>query len=1052
MRYRYLAVFLISLVISLPVVFADQLSVAKISGNDGVDGSVREEDSLVIDVEAQIEGDEAITPTQVKKCVENTCVPFQQCTPNENKFLCRYTESKKQRLPVETATIRLFNDNGEVVSEASATATADSLAPVINQFALDPQFPRETTNIILRAEDYANKQGDIGTCSGIKEVRVYTKDGKRIAALQPEQQNQCTLQKTISYAHEQSEATSICAEATDNFGQTTGQVCEAVQFDKDKPEIKQEGFFDETGNKYAHVTSAGKYLSLGIEIEDNSELKYVRVDLSQLTGKPNDVQEGRLAGERYVWPSIFARPNQQCTVNLEAEDEVGNLLKKEINCHFEIDETPPEPLQITTNFQSDEGANLLGGKGQVIAKFREEGIGLAQGNVFLDLREIGGEVQAKPDNCELKSRQPLVGDELANQGSTSEGLWECTWNVEPNIQEGDYRIALHENAQDDLGNRAAKRIEAKITVIPEAPLITEIKHLPKSPIVTDTLTLYITVQGAKNEPFITADFSAVSEEKPKKALCEKSGTYYDCQATASSLKSGKGIVKLVSEDELGNKQTVEYKIEIYEPEPAEGVDYYRVKTVVVQPSQIDKKTAELVTFPLTVQPVLGTKYDDVQIIDKFVRCDDTYLSEGAELLNQETDQPIINLKLHPEVSELEKLEINCELGLRIRQGNRVFTKPEIEKIKVQVPIAGSQFGTFDESVQDKLVSVEQRINSLKRDIKRLEKLSEVANTIASYTVVVAVLDSIVVLFLTVIWAILFVFSVSNIPLVSQAAKVLWELFCPGPTYIHWIVSLAVWMPGAPMIPPIPTTADLHKFVLLMQSCMICNYESSLSGYVNEATGGLVVDVVGKVGQLGILRKTEELGLRTLGEDVAVKKGKPTALERILLNKWEPYQSIHTAKACMCVPAIIYNMRKERQVNCIYRNCIRESAKKGLPLVGCEIGLKAQNCLYVDSASWKLIGGSAFAHQLELLTQVIINKLPIFLLGNSWRSLCHPAINFINAYLCVPAPEANHMLISCGMWGVTASIFETSTFASIIGKEPLGLDRYTSVLEGNDYCR
>lgn len=1010
MRYRYLAVFLISLVVSLPVVFADQLSVTKISGNDGIDGSVREEDALTIDVEAQIEGDDTITPLQVKKCVENTCVPFQQCTPNENKFLCRYTESKKQRLPVETATIKLFNDNGEVVSEASATATVDSLAPVINQFALDPQFPRETTNIILRAEDYANKQGDIGTCSGIKEIRVLTKDGRRIAALQPEQQNQCTLQKTISYTHEQSEATSICAEATDNFGQTTGQVCEAVQFDKDEPEITQEGFFDETGNKYAHVTSAGKYLSLGIEIEDNSELKYVKADLSQLTGKPNDVQEGRLAGEKYVWPSVFAKPNQQCTVNLEAEDEVGNLLKKEINCHFEIDETPPEPLQITTNFQSDEGANILGGKGLVIAKFREEGIGLAQGNVFLDLREIGGEVQAKPDTCEIK-----------------EWFWECVWNVEPNIQEGDYRIALHENAQDDLGNRAAKRIEAKITVIPEAPLITEIKHLPKSPIVTDTLTLYITVQGAKNEPFITADFSTVSEEKPKKALCEKSGTYYDCQATASSLKSGKGIVKLVSEDELGNKQTVEYKIEIYEPEPAEGVDYYRIKTVVVQPSQIDKKTAELVTFPLTVQPVLGTKYDDVQIIDKFVKCDDTYLSEGAELLNQETDQPIINLKLHPEVSELEKLEINCELGLRIRQGNRVFTKPEIEKIKVQVPIVGSQFGTFDESVQDKLVSVEQRISSLKRDIKRLEKLSEVANTIASFTVVVAVLDSIAVILLTVIWAILFVFSVSNIPLVSQAAKVLWELFCPGPTYIHWVVSLAVWMPGPPMMPPIPTTADLHKFVLLMQSCMICNFESAFSGYVNEFTGGTLVAIDGK-------------------------KGKPTALERIMLNKWEPYQSIHTAKACMCVPAIIYNLRKERQVNCIYRNCIKESAKKGLPLVGCEIGLKAQNCLYVDSASWKLIGGSAFAHQMELIAQFIINKLPIFFLGYSWRVACHPAINFVNAYLCVPAPEANGMLIGCAMHGATASIFETSTFASIIGKEPLGLDRYTSVLEGNDYCR
>ncbi|MCK4669897.1 MAG: hypothetical protein KAT43_01745 [Nanoarchaeota archaeon] len=99
--------------------------------------------------------------------------------------------------------------------------------------------------------------------------------------------------------------------------------------------------------------------------------------------------------------------------------------------------------------------------------------------------------------------------------------------------------------------------------------------------------------------------------------------------------------------------------------------------------------------------------------------------------------------------------------------------------------------------------------------------------------------------------------------------------------------------------------------------------------------------------------------------------------------WDPFKSVHYAKACFCDRGVVFSMRKERQIECIYRDCLKEHFQQGLPITSCEIARKEHECLYIDSAEYKLYG----YFNWDQLWEGAVKALAGFVYNQAFETLC-----------------------------------------------------------------
>ena len=71
------------------------------------------------------------------------------------------------------------------------------------------------------------------------------------------------------------------------------------------------------------------------------------------------------------------------------------------------------------------------------------------------------------------------------------------------------------------------------------------------------------------------------------------------------------------------------------------------------------------------------------------------------------------------------------------------------------------------------------------------------------------------------------------------------------------------------------------------------------------------------------------------------------------NDWviNPYRSVYYDS--LCVPAIVYNKEKEKQIKCMYLTCLEQNSARGIPTLSCDKQYSYDSCLYIESAQHKL---------------------------------------------------------------------------------------------------
>lgn len=459
--------------------------------------------------------------------------------------------------------------------------------------------------------------------------------------------------------------------------------------------------------------------------------------------------------------------------------------------------------------------------------------------------------------------------------------------------------------------------------------------------------------------------------------------------------------------------------------PFSNAEVYRLANVAASPSSINRRTATITEVPVQLQTVLlaTQKAQEPEIIATTADCSSDDLIDYF-IIKETTRTPIIILKLMPD-TEKESISINCLMKITFVQNNQTTT--EEKQIQKTISLYSSELGEIDENIQEKISRINENIHEFEKEIAQLERINRVLGQIAVFAETSAKGDAIITTAIGIIWPISVILEKIPTPYTKAAAQLLWTGLAKALHLGHELVLKTTWNPGYKITGLSSTLSTFAKTISIMQSCQLCDYSNSYTAIIEQAAGKKIF---------------------TLDD----KSGKPTTLEQMTIYEWQPYKSIHVAQACMCLPAISYNLEKEKQIKCIYRNCIEQNAEYGFPLTECEKTLKEQQCLYVDGAAWRIAGGNAAAQIFSEITNQILRKLPVIYAGYVWQNLCdyEKGVFSDEAYpekFGKPDILSDWEVVLCATTAGMQMLEETSFFQGNKYK----WDQYSGKLKGADYC-
>jgi hypothetical protein len=1051
------------LVITLPVCAAQSLEIKSFAGKDNVRDYARPDDSVTMSVEAMIPRDLVISESQMQVCRDSLCSFPDSCTPGESfgKDIynnCVYTETLKGEEGIFPYSVKLSDDDGRPVKAVSTELGIDKIAPRILRFSISPET-KGSALIEVAAQDYGSTLGDASYCTGIKQVDFYDAETNRILLSKKFGYEECDVLDSFEYTHKtgkKSEKISLCAKAIDLFGQESEPVCNDFVYDEEGPKFVSLGMADDDGNPISHIPSSGMPVDVVVEIDDVSELQSVSADLSKISGKSSDKNRkfGYKRGNKYYWSGFNVNPDTVCSASLTAVDVLGNKGNASLECSISVDDAGPEVQEMTSSYEDYVGQPVIAPGAQIRAKIVEDGVGLYKNEIYIDFSEIGlGTLQA--DSCEKKG-----------------AFWMCYWNdITPKVRDGDYQVRITENSVDDLGNKIFKEAGLDVVVYTKAARITAVSQYPVAPTYDDIIEFTVRVENSKTEPNVFVDASSVSTDAyPKEASCTSAGIdEWECYVDVDLLNQMYMKEMIVFSTKSGeSQQEVLFEITVYEPEPEGGADFYTLTSTNILPKKgFDKRLVYNIPAPVYLQPKLSKKSGDpdVSIIETSADCTADGVSE-IYLVPGNPENPYIVVKSSPAIAEQDTpVQVDCTLSLRVRQGQRIFKNLETETFSVKIPVYNNPLGTIGESAQAQIDGLNDRVWDLQKRTKRWSDINDWVGTIVGIAQALAQGDAVLTYVGGALWLIAVVFyelkSVPYIgPVLKALSKLLWKGIACGLVFtdIHTGILEYIWNPG--MVGTEIFSADLDvsgkkllatliKTVSIIYSCQLCDYSSTLYAGTKKIVYG---DTTFNIGS---------------------REGKPTEIERFTVYDWDPYRSIHVSMGCLCVPGMVYNMRKEVQVNCIYRNCIEQNAEMGLPFDSCQQTFKEQNCLYVDGAAWRVAGGSGIAFTINMLLTFILDHLPLMAASKAWSYVCDPECGAFgkedaagegdcgkygmapvkgsgeSAYpeQCRDYPADDWRVPLCGVWTSTMMLMETDFF----GSNKFAWQRYTADLEGEDFC-
>ncbi len=1039
------AIFMLCLVLSIPFIssqaFALTITGVTITGSDGVEDVMKSDNDYFT---ATVSVSEEIDPDQLQISYTKD-EAFDSCSGKE----CVYTSSQTDRSGQEMEyTIQLLNAS-IVVDEVEGTILVDEEEPTIDSYTVE----KSDDEITISYEVTDTACEDCSVCAGIDYLTLYQDDTEiQTINVASECSVEDELSTSVSELNLEDGDHELCLIAVDNVGYSSDEYCEAISVDSTGPhfetgslEIKE----STSGNTVAYIGSDAVLVDIFINVTDDSLSENTVVgDFSVLNAVIGSTYEEMTADSceedsddetlwRCAWYAVYIEDvSGSLTLSFTATDNEGNEGTYSPTYTLTKDDSAPTVYSVYNEFESED-LYLKYGTNSVYADLDATGSGFSFEQAYLTF-SLASLTQEDATDC-------------WENGS----YWTCVWNFSMSYS-GTTTSSLTIDAEDDAGN-AMESYDVDVGTDSEEPEILEITTSLDCPTATDTLEVVVNATDDSDELFVTFYGEDIrTDDEPVTEECVQiEEDLFTCTLYIDDFVSSPEDedVQIEVSDNAGNIGEDEVDISVCELEEAGTPDF--VTTYVGDVVDIDKLTLSYIDYPLYV-PLTFMYTSGADIVSKTASCSDAgnvYFIDQSET----STFMVVSLPAQAVPNATYALNLDCSISFTMQYGDTVYSTPEVDEIEISVDLYGTPIGSVEASLAERIALQKQGIAEAQGEIDTLVGWNKGLGWLCKINEIITKANSILAGVRVVITTLAWVgYACKDIPYASVVCEPLYELGAPFNTLsdaVYFFTTTFFW-PAGPfggVVDAVATTRTLTDSgplgfvgVIFKTGCLL------YSGKLCEGFHGV---------ENRFLLGAEEYGVPADYEIISawpeikipVKEGGAFGLSA----DWDPYKSIHTARSCLYLDAIIYNLRKERQINCMYTRCLGDNAENGLPTDICEFQYAERQCLYVDGAVWLAINRDDVGHFFELLLNTFLANLDIWFASWAYYKVCgqfdkdvkQEPTYYETSYTGMPPLNLVQMSINtgCHAWEGALALTELNWFTGSLDFD------FEANLEGTDYC-
>ncbi|HDD70655.1 MAG TPA: hypothetical protein ENF94_00680, partial [Candidatus Woesearchaeota archaeon] len=797
----------------------------------------------------------------------------------------------------------------------------DSLSPVIKEFTITPKATRGPVNLAYLVEDYGMHPDNTEQCSGIQEVK-FTINGNPILSDRELTKGKCTKTKGVNYVYSGTEPIArVCAQAIDNVGLESEEVCEDFTRDEGPPEIKDIQLVDYNGLVLTHVkTDSPVDVKVRATVTDESGIESVNASIP-LTGQTNYIPYTNKEGNNYYWTTsggskFTITQGSNGTIRVKATDKVGNSAQENFDYNIKLDTVPPTELSESSAATDDEGRPLLTYDSYLVLTFSDKddsgdpGIGMRQRKAFLDLSELkmGSKVQA--DSC-----RNIMNDK-----------WECKWRIQPpdlgqDVEPGVHNIVLLRSTQDDLGNKITdeERIEATYQQQgPIKPTVIEYNVIPGPEGVGGEAVRGDTVQfkvRAMNFESAEADFSEIegeSSKAPEECVYDNITDSQICTFEEVVGISGPAEVTInfTFTDAFGDSSTTEKTIDIYEIEGESTPNYWR-SSVECSPHPIDRKTTSQIPQHVVCKVNLRTSHSNLETVNivgptSIYECmgNVSGFIDNIRTINTApgSREPYLMIDLPARDYYLDNLMFKCPLSIYSKEERKkiIHSAPEEELVNIKLEFYDQPLGEIYEKRDKESNRAIDDARSLHGGIiKELEDFMKGAEDVCQWKNIITGAIAAGMGLVATLGGLQ-----DTLPFL-RSIKLVREPICHSVEKVDetWVTDV---------------------FNVVDSFCAIINCQASggkKQWNLERWTGGAApwcMDI-----EKGL--KDTELGAAVRYSQGTIKTSESDNTMKFWATNMK--DNIYQSFACLCIPGILRNLNKIAQIDCKYATCLYKDYKE-----------------------------------------------------------------------------------------------------------------------------
>ena len=932
--YRKSMFFVLWLVLSLPfysaLVLAD-LTVTRNTGKANVTGFVDAGgDTWTLEVNALIPG-QSISPAQVRV----NGFPFDTCNSGVGgSSACRYTFNFESSTIFETTyplDIKLFK-SGETDPTNSVTSSlvADGSAPLLTNVRAR-QSPQDTVVSFTVDEEPAS-------CVGLHKIEFFDAASGTLlkklegAALASKISSPCgsnTLSESVPLSSSTTVSQSVRVAVSDLLNHTIRATSNSFVVDKITPTILDNTL--RVGSFASFLPSVAVTVPISINISENQDYldAFATSSVLGMSNESATCTKTNLVNGIFtcVWQSRQVHITQPFSLLVVASDGVNSQVKT-VNVGLNVDSTPPHADFFGTT-RVFNGVNYVRPLNNTfVAKFTETQSGMDTVSVLADFSSIN----------------PIYGTRRQADTCTpiSSTQWSCFWNgIDAN---GGGPIFLVQ-ARDIVGNEETSLPRTEVFFDTTSPVIDNISivalagqtgaardYFQSGDILRITFTI-VEANGVTGQVDTSQIVSGGSVTSARCTLQSGSTTTFSCTLTTGQIVSGyipAAEIRLLAEDTSGNRAEKLTTIEILAADSQTQPDFWQRSDVSCSPDGLDINTVKLASQRVFCSIPLHTGAQDIALAStQLVGCTgaNDKLSKAFLIGNfAGSTTPITVLEFKPFTDKVNSLTYECTLRLFTRRSTLAFQQPEEERFNITVPFFVTPF-------DKELGSIQQEIDDAKDEAD------------SGFYGVIGVLNDITK------WAKIIC---STVMLLADVVRRVMNAFNVGLEGLRGNpFTFPVAVAGCATAEGVGSGGEFFLFTVFKPVCDIVTCRKSTLNIFSSDAGAWwdqkVTAPYYKVGTLGLLKNQNDL----------------TAARTALVD---PSSSLPSAIVNLCLPGIIYNLEKLRQVQCRYVSCLENEVKSGVATV--------QSCRELrDYMECKYVWGNLFqAIPFVALTDALFNKI------------------------------------------------------------------------------